>query len=142
VRYSQPKAILVAIVYCISIKRLVPVYNSAGEDYSYPVYSSYYGYNSIPLTNLGCRTLKKGRLALVFFLNAISLTDEPSHARLPAKVTDYYVYDKADNVLDFTYATPEGSFRTEITTVQDVYEAIIASNGIVFPTEALARHDV
>ena len=83
----------------------------------------------------------KGRLSLGLFFNAILLTDEPGHAGHPAKVTDYYVYNKTDNVLDFTYANPQGGFETEIATVQDVYEAIIASQGIVFPKEALALHD-
>ncbi len=52
------------------------------------------------------------------------------------------MYDKTDNVLDFTYATPDGSFKTEIATGQEVYEAIIASQDIVFAPEALARHNV
>jgi hypothetical protein len=84
----------------------------------------------------------QGRLAVGLYFNAILMTDDFGHAQLPAKVTDYYVYDETDNVLDFTYATPDGSFKTEITTVQEVYEAIIASKGIVFATEALARHNV
>jgi hypothetical protein len=70
------------------------------------------------------------------------MTDDLSHAHLPAKVTDYSVYDKTENVLDFTYATPDGSFNTEIATVQEVYEAIIASQDIVFAIEALARHNL
>jgi hypothetical protein len=70
------------------------------------------------------------------------MTDDLSHAQLPAKVTDYYVYENTDNVLDFTYATPDGAFQTEIATVQEGYEAIIASEGIVFAPEALARHNV
>jgi hypothetical protein len=84
----------------------------------------------------------QGRLALGLFFNAILMTDEPSHAHVPAKVTDYYVYNETENVLDFTYATPEGELQTEIATVQEVYEAIIASMGIVFATDALARHNV
>jgi hypothetical protein len=44
----------------------------------------------------------KGRISLGLLFNVILLTDEPSHAGRPAKVTDYYVCDKTDNVLDFT----------------------------------------
>jgi hypothetical protein len=84
----------------------------------------------------------QGRLAVGLYFNAILMTDDLCHAQLPAKVTDYYVYDKTDNVLDFTYVTPDGSFKTEIATVQEVYEVIIASEGIVFAPVALARHNV
>jgi hypothetical protein len=84
----------------------------------------------------------QGRLAVGLYFNAILMTDDLSHAQLPAKVTDYYVYEQTDNVLDFSYATPDGAFHTEIATVQEVYEAIIASEGIVFAPEALARHNV
>jgi hypothetical protein len=68
------------------------------------------------------------------------LTDDRTHDVIPAKVTRYYLYEKKFNMLEYTYYTPDMGWEFEMSSVQEVYEAIIASRSMTFDSKALALH--
>jgi hypothetical protein len=45
----------------------------------------------------------RGKLAVGRFFNAMLLTDDPTHDKIPAKVTRYYLYEKTFNMLEFKF---------------------------------------
>ena len=67
------------------------------------------------------------------------LTEDVSHHGLPSKVTRSVLFEKKFNMLEFKYMTEDGNWEHEISSVKEVYEALIASTSTYFPASALAR---
>ena len=83
----------------------------------------------------------RGKLAVGRLFNAMLLTDDPTHDKIPAKVTRYYLYEKKFNMLEFKFYSPMQTWEYEMSSVQEVYEAISASGSIVFASTSLAMHN-
>jgi hypothetical protein len=83
----------------------------------------------------------RGKLAVGRFFNAMLLTDDPIHDKIPAKVTRYYLYEIKFNMLEFKFYSPMQTWEYEMSSVQEVYEAISASGSIVFASTSLAMHN-
>jgi hypothetical protein len=82
----------------------------------------------------------KGKQAIGRFFNTMLLTDDRTHDLIPAKVTRYYLYEKKFNMLEFKYYSPDMGWEFEMSSVQEVYEAIKATGNMTFDTAALALH--
>ena len=81
----------------------------------------------------------KGALAIGKIFNTMLLTEDVSHDGLPSKVTRCVLFEKKFNMLEFTYVTEDGNWDYELSSVQEVYEALLASASTVFPPSAIAR---
>ena len=82
----------------------------------------------------------KGTLAIGKFFNTMLLTEDVSHHHgLPSKVTRSVLFEKIFNMLEFKCMTEDGNWEHEISSVKEVYEALIASTSTYFPASALAR---
>jgi hypothetical protein len=81
----------------------------------------------------------KGTLAIGKMFNTMFLTEDVSHDGLPSKVTRCVLFEKKFNMLEFTYVTEDGNWEYELSSVQEVYEALLASASTIFPPSAIAR---
>ena len=81
----------------------------------------------------------KGTLAIGKMFNTMLLTEDVSHDGLPSKVTRCVLFEKKFNMLEFKYVTENGNWDYELSSVQEVYEALLASTSTVFPASALAH---
>jgi hypothetical protein len=81
----------------------------------------------------------KGTLAIGKIFNTMLLTEDVTHDGLPSKVTRCVLFEKKFNMLEFKYVTEDGNWNYELSSVQEVYEALLASASTVFPASALAR---
>jgi hypothetical protein len=79
----------------------------------------------------------RGKLAIGRYFNAMLLTDDPTHDRIPAKVTRYYLHEKKFNMLELKLFSPELTWEYEMSSVEEVYEAIKASASIIFASTSL-----
>ncbi len=78
----------------------------------------------------------KGTLAIGKIFNTMLLTEDVSHGGLPSKVTRCVLFEKKFNMLEFKYVTEDGNWDYEFSSLQEVYEALLASASTVFPASA------
>jgi hypothetical protein len=83
----------------------------------------------------------KGKQAVGRYFNTFLLTEDPNHESIPAKVTRYYLYEKKFNMLEFKFRSPEMIWEYEMSSVQEVYEAILATATNAFDPAAIALHN-
>ncbi len=81
----------------------------------------------------------KGTLAIGKIFNTMLLTENVRHDGLPSKVARCVLFEKKFNMLEFKYVTEDGNWDYEFSSVQEVYEALLASASTVFSASALAR---
>ncbi len=82
----------------------------------------------------------KGKLIIGQVFKVILLTEQEDHEGVWAKVDRYRLFENKFHMLWYKYAAPStGIWTYEFSSVQEVYEAIIASAAVTIPTEDLAR---
>jgi hypothetical protein len=82
----------------------------------------------------------KGKLTIGRVFKVMLLTDQADHEGVWAKVDRYVLFENKFHMLWYKYADPStGTWTYEFSSVQEVYEALIASAAVNIPTEDLAR---
>jgi hypothetical protein len=82
----------------------------------------------------------KGNLIIGRVFQVIILTEQEEHQGVWAKVDRYRLFENKFHMLWYKYASPStGTWTYEFSSVQEVYEAVIASASQLIPKEDLAQ---
>jgi hypothetical protein len=82
----------------------------------------------------------RGNLIIGRVFKVIILTEQEEHEGVWAEVDRYRLFENKFHMLWYKYAVPStGTWTYEFSSVQEVYEAIIASASVLIPKEDLAH---